>query len=68
MLHVLLGAGTTDNAGHDEAPWVPRPDMLAAAVGLPPRALPGLDARVFVEQAVLAVCTLGLHCCMSGWC
>ena len=37
------------------AVWMPGPEMLAASVGLPPLALPGPDARMFVEQAVLAV-------------
>jgi len=51
VLHMLLGAGD-DRA---QAAWMPAPDMLAASLGLPPHALPGPDARMFVEQAVLAV-------------
>ena len=51
VLHMLLGAGD-DRA---QAAWIPGPDMLAASLGLPPHTLPGPDARMFVEQAVLAV-------------
>ncbi len=51
VLHMLLGAGDD----RLQAAWMPGPDMLAASVGLPPHALPGPDAHMFVEQAVLAV-------------
>ena len=67
VLHMLLGSGA-DSGARDEAAWVPRPDMLAAAVGLPPHALPGPDARMFVEQAVLAVLCSPCNMNLVGTC
>ena len=58
---MLLGAGDD----HVQAAWMPGPDMLAASVGLPPHALPGPDARMFVEQVVVAVRHIWSHTSMT---
>ena len=49
------GGGRSAGAEAQQQPWQLGPAMVCEAVGLPAAGLPGAEAQLFVDQAVIAV-------------